>query len=95
MYLLWKLQADALYLQEKTIANWVGLQVINEIRIGLLKPATSAHATQKTTALNKEWLWQAYVSTTPNPHIKKIHVDVYRKLGHQPLITLISYRYDT
>jgi general secretion pathway protein I len=86
---------DTRYLQQKTIAHWVGSQIINEARAGILKlPAVPAVLKEKTWMLNEKWSWQAYLNSTPNPHIQKISVDVYPRTGPNKLIHLISYLYD-
>jgi general secretion pathway protein I len=85
---------DTIYLQDKTIAHWVGLYVINEARVGIVKLPTlpgALHA--ETTMLGEEWSWQAMLSPTPNLHIKEIHVRVFRKIDKAKLADLMSYYY--
>ena len=70
-----------MYLQNRTIATWVGYDVINNIRAGVINPPSEPdHLTKINTMLGQEWKSEASLSTTPNPTIKKITVDVY----HQP-----------
>lgn len=80
---------DTLYVQKKTIALWVGNQVMNEILVGLRKPPF-AKIKDKTIMLNEEWAWEAFAKPTPNQHIQEINVDVSQR-GH--LIHLMSYLY--
>lgn len=86
------------YLQRKTIAMWVGSQVINEMRAGLIKSERSS-LNQKltTTMLGNEWYWQTEEEETPSPRIKKIKVKVYETEDEEaeakPIITLESYTY--
>jgi general secretion pathway protein I len=85
---------DTLYLQNKTIAVWVGTEVINEIRAGALKlPSAPAELTQETNMLGKTWPWKATIESTPNPRIKKIIVLVYQTPDHKKLTQLESYVY--
>ena len=66
------------YLNNKSIAEWVGQQVINETRVGLLKlPNPPDKLKQTTTMLNHEWLWTAVQENTPNTHVKKAIVKVF------------------
>lgn len=85
---------DTLYLQNKTIANWVGTEVVNEVRAGLLKPSSENDSIeQETEMLGRKWTWQASLQTTPNPHIKKIKVTVLDPSTHKKLEELESYVY--
>jgi len=85
------------YLQHKTIAMWVGRQVLNEIRVGALKlPEEGDKTEQATTMLGQNWRWQAEQKPTPNNRIKKIEVNVFAgdKAEGSPLISLESYVYE-
>lgn len=67
-----------IYLQEKTIANWVGTEIMNEATIGLLQlPPAPDKRDGDLTMLGKTWHWQAHLVATPNPHIQKITVSVF------------------
>jgi general secretion pathway protein I len=82
---------DTAYLQHKMIAAWVGNEIINEARIGLLKlPAAPDSLKDETTMLGEKWTWQATMTPTPNPRIQKIVVDVAQD---KPFIHLVSYLY--
>lgn len=87
------------YLQNKTIAMWVGIQAINEIRAGVLKLPTTQDKLEATTyMLGQHWYWQVGQEETPNKRIKKIAVDVYERENmtdeDTPIISLESYLYD-
>lgn len=85
---------DTLYLHNKMIAHWVGLNVINETRAGLLKlPGESADLKQDSVMLGQHWSWQGYASPTHNPQITKIHVDVFHGNNPAKLASLTSYLY--
>jgi general secretion pathway protein I len=83
------------YLQEKTIALWVGEQVLNEARVGILSLDESDQTKHKIMMLTKNWYWQANQISTPNLHIKKIEVKVFTNVDEdaKPLISLESYVY--
>lgn len=82
---------DTLYLQKKTIALWVGNQIINEVQAGLRKLPTAPDSLKdKSTMLNENWSWEASLKPTPNPRIQEIDVTVYQAT---PLIHLVSYLY--
>ena len=89
------------YLQDKTMALWVGEEVMNEVRLGLLTlPSTSEHVTHTTEILSRNWYWQAGQEETPNKRIRKIVVNVFarnsqREEGKTPIVKLESYVYRT
>jgi general secretion pathway protein I len=83
---------DTLYLQNKMIAHWVGLNAMNEARLGLIKVSGDS-PTQDTTLLGEKWSWHAYTEGTPNPRIKEIHVDVFHAPDQRKLASLTSYLY--
>ena len=85
------------YLQEKTIAMWVGQQVINEARVNLLVLSGDDKVQQQTAMLGQEWYWQASKKNTANPKIIMLKVDVFNKDPDNdnaaPLVSLESYVY--
>ncbi len=80
---------DTSYLEDKMIAHWVGLQVINEVRADIIK----SNQSNETDMLGKKWRWKESLIETPNPHIKKITVTVFRKNDDMKISTLTSYKY--
>lgn len=87
------------YLQDKTIAMWVGQQVVSEARIGMLViPNPPDKLKQTTKMLGEEWYWQASLADTPNKKIKKIQVKVFAEDTDDddatPIINLESYKYN-
>ena len=85
---------DTIYLQDKTIAHWVGLQVINAARIGLLNLSSqAAKKTAETDMLGEKWTWEAELKPTQNPHITEIDVNVFRQSDNAKLAVLVSYSY--
>lgn len=80
------------YLQEKTVAAWVALEVMNQARIGLLSvPEDPAKLEQETTMFGQTWFWEAYEKGTPNERIKEVEVDVSKVKEGSPLASLIGY----
>jgi general secretion pathway protein I len=83
------------HLQTKTIAMWVGQNVLNEARLNLL-PLSTTPTSQSTLMLNQTWYWQATKESTPNKRIKKISVRVYTHEADDdatPIIQLETYVY--
>lgn len=86
------------YLQNKTIAMWVGKEVMNEARVGILKlPDPGNTLKKKKLMLGRDWYWHVSIETTPNQLINKINVLVYEHENEDevgtPLISLESYIY--
>ena len=87
------------YLEDKTIAMWVGAEVINEARVGVLTFSDPGNTLKQTShMLGRDWYWQAIEEETPNKHIKKIEVSVFANKNDeaneaQSLVTLASYVY--
>jgi general secretion pathway protein I len=85
---------NTLYLQNKTIAHWVGLQIMNEARAGFLKlPSAPDELHEETHMLNQTWKFNARRTPSANPHIQEIHVTVSRPPDTHPLADLTSYDY--
>ena len=85
---------NTLYLQNKTIATWIGANAINTIRMGLLKaPNPPDHLIHTSNTLGQNWSWQAVLEATPNPHIKQINIDVFHQPDNHKLAHLESYLY--
>ncbi len=84
------------YLQDKTMGLWVGMRVLNEARLGVLKlPDAPDKLKEKTTLLNRDWYWQAYQTRSPNPHIYQLDVAVFTNDSDEAaaIIQLTSYAY--
>lgn len=85
---------NTLYLQNKAIAMWVGTDVINNIRAGVIKlPSSADQLSDNNLTLDQHWTWKAKISATPNPHIKQIAVDVYHEPDNHSFAHLESYLY--
>ncbi|MHB1946860.1 MAG: type II secretion system minor pseudopilin GspI [Gammaproteobacteria bacterium] len=85
---------DNAYLQNKTIATWVGTQVMNEARVNLIKlPEEPGKMEEETSMLGRKWLWQASTEPTANPQIKKLVVEVYEPTNNVKFSHLESFIY--
>lgn len=84
---------DTTYLQNKTIATWVGTQVINEVRANILKLSENDELEKETVMLERSWPWLATLAPTNNNHIKQVSVTVYSPGTHEQIVHLESYIY--
>lgn len=81
------------YLQNKMIATWVGEEKLNEILAGVSKlPEAPNEISEAVTMLEKNFTVKSHLEETPNPHIKKINVDVLSAQSKR-LVELVSYEY--
>lgn len=86
------------HLQQKTIALWVGQEVMSEVQLGLLKLTdNSDNETRATKMLDQTWYWRVHEEATANGRIYKIEVRVYAREPQDddetPVINLDGYRY--
>jgi len=81
-----------LYLQNKTAANWVALNVIAEAQLGLIDLAqlNNNFATQEI-ILGKSWYWNATLQDTANPNISQIIVEVKKNINSAPILQVNGY----
>lgn len=85
---------DTLYLQNKTIAIWVGTELIAEVEAGILKvPAAPDKLTREVEMLDQKWRCVAHLTPTPNKKIQSMDVAVYPATSKTKLIHLVSYLY--
>ena len=84
---------DTQYLQQKTIATWVGTNVIQSTRLGLIKvPREPDELTDQTDMLGQLWTWKASLKPTTNPKIQEIKVSVFQRT-ESPLVNMKGYYY--
>lgn len=81
------------YLQDKTIALWVGQAKMSEVRVGTLTVGLGSSTKKSTVQFGQTWYWQASLTDTPNKQIKQITVDVSQGENEPPLIHLESFVY--
>lgn len=86
--------SGTLYVQNKMIATWVGMQVVNELRTGILS-TNEDKLEDKTDMLGQTWYWEAVINATGNPHIQQVTVLVSNRedVESHKLVTLESYLY--
>lgn len=86
-------------LDNKLTAMWVGKEIMNEARVGIITlPGEDSPITKKTQMLDREWYWQAYQENTANSRIKKATVKVFQfdpeaDEDQSPEVELESYVY--
>ena len=82
------------YLQEKTLALWVGLNPLNQARLGLLDlPLAPEYRSVNEQILGRPWEWQGFIKNTRNARIHEVHIKVFHLPDHRFISELTSYRY--
>ncbi len=82
-------------LQDKTFAQWVAVNKINEWRLQNLFPAIS-RTTGEQMMGEQEWYWASQVIKTEDKNIRRVELSVYkdeesRNKNLQPVIRLTSF----
>lgn len=79
------------YLKDKTLAQWVAVNKVNEIKLLPEWPNTGTSKGTEEMA-NQEWQWMMKVSTTPDKDIRRLDVDVKKNFtDDEPLVRFISF----
>lgn len=82
------------YLQEKTLATWVGLKVLNQARLELVRlPQIPEYRSASDVTLGQDWEWQGYTTPTRNARIHEVHVKVLHLPDHRFVTELTGYLY--
>ena len=79
------------YIRDKTLAQWVGINRITELRMNNEWPATGTTSGSEY-MVDKDWFWKMKVSTTADADVRKIEISVsHEKNGDDPLVTLTAF----
>lgn len=71
---------DAAELQNKTYAHWVAMNEVTTLRLALAWPEIG-NQKGNTKLAGQKWDWQAKVSTTPDPDLRRVDVTVSSALS--------------
>lgn len=82
---------DANYIQDKTAANWVAMNVVNSIQLHLIDAQAPATLDNKMEMFGRTWYWQASVDSTDDDAIDSIKVMVSTSANASPLITITGF----
>jgi len=79
------------YLKDKTIAQWIAINKVNEVKLSGNFPNTGTSKGSEIMA-DQEWQWKLKISTTADKDIRRFDVDVkkYNAEG-EPLVRFISF----
>lgn len=79
-------------LQDKTAAQWVGLNVIAKAQTGMLSlPKNSSPITGSDSMFDTTWFWDLTAQPNEDKTILRITVNVKKEMNSHTLIQLTSY----
>lgn len=80
----------SMYLKDKTIAHWIAMNKITELRLQDAFPALGE--SQGTILMNnREWTWLLKTSSTIDPEIRQLDVSVFLTDKNAPLTLLTGF----
>ena len=84
--------SNAAYLKNRTFAQWVAANKVNEIRLQQQWPETGNQSGRVVYA-GVEWSWKVKTSTTEDKDIRRIDVSVQLESNHDadPLVNLAAF----
>lgn len=89
-YFAFSANANAVrYLEEKTVAEWVALNLIAEAKLGVINVRQSGETWFSETMSRVQWQSQLVLSPTLDPHVLRLHVSV-RKEKDSSLFASVS-----
>ena len=83
--------SNAAYLQDRTLAHWVAMNKIAEVQVAKNWPAAGTQHGESLMA-SQQWSWQVKVSTTDDPDVRRVDVDVFANQNQkEPLSAIVAY----
>jgi len=78
-------------LRDKTLAQWVAMNTVNEWQLKKDWPGPGQHRGE-TEMAGQNWYWTVKVSTTDDPNVRRLDVEVSeRRDAKQPRAALLAY----
>lgn len=65
------------YLEDRTLANWVAMNVLVERRLANLFPNAGTQFGEEQMG-RRQWYWRALISETPEQDIRRVEVSVFQ-----------------
>ena len=78
------------YLRDRTLATWVAADRIAELRLAAGWPGIG-NREGRFEMTGRTWLWQAEISETPEPAVRRVEVVVRLEEDAEPLARLAGY----
>jgi len=78
---------NAQYLEDKTIAHWVGMYVVSEIRLRIIEQPKQGSMQM----LGSHWFWLAKTQQTADTHTLRVDIKISKKKDSPALAGLTTY----
>jgi len=78
------------YLRDKTIAHWIAMNKLTEMRLNSTFPAIGKNQ-GKSLMGDREWHWSLNVSPTIDPDLRQLEIAVSLKENNSPLTFLTGF----
>jgi len=82
--------SNAAYLQDKTLAHWVGMNKVAELQLDPGWPSIGVKKGDYEFA-NQDWRWEATVSGTDDESIRRLDLKVFRQNSKEAVAILLAY----
>ena len=77
-------------LRERTLAGWVAANVLEETRLAASMPSTG-RSDGRVEFATRSWRWTRDVSTTPDPSVRRVDVQVFEGDAKEPVASLSGF----
>ena len=77
-------------LRERTFAGWVAANVLEETRLAASMPSTG-RSDGRVELAARSWRWTRDVSTTPDPSVRRVDIQVYEGDAKEPVASLSGF----
>lgn len=71
---------NAAYLRDRTLAHWVGMNVVAEYQLAEQWPETGRSQGEQVMA-QRDWYWRAQISETPDEAVRRLDLTVHAEEG--------------
>lgn len=82
--------SNAAYLQDKTLAHWVGMNKVAELQLDSAWPSVGVKKGDYELA-NQDWRWEATISNTDDDSIRRLDLKVFRQDSKEATAILLAY----
>ena len=79
--------------KSRMIQQWVAMEGLSSIQLGLINPTPGRVNTFKTEMLDNTWYWRVHLSETPLKNVKKIQITTSSNRTGPFANELIGYKY--
>ncbi len=82
--------SNAAYLQDKTLAHWVGMNKVAELQLSPTWPSVGRKKGDYELA-GQDWRWEAKISSTEDDSIRRLDLKVFRPNSTEAVAMLLAY----